>query len=316
MSDLSRLSFHSADIDEILIRLKAKEKCEKDIHYLGGAPFRGEVQGIFSPHLILCAIHLNGHIEQTSRNRPGFIEMNVPLTDSVDFHWNRNEEIGHQHIAFFPNGGECEILVKDSIRILNVKLHHDAVRRHLMATGDNPSWIKSSEPHVQRLEPMELERFRQRLLDLHSSLFMKEEENLSLSDIEEAGREVVRAACDQFSDRHFRAEKLFPSAKAKLVSHFREYLESHDHSQARVSDFCRQEKASLRSLEYATRALVWLSPKQYMKAYYLNKVRRALTESHEPIHEIAGRLGFWHMGQLSKDYRRLFGELPSEKCGR
>ena len=27
---------------------------------------------------------------------------------------------------------------------------------------------------------------------------------------------------------------------------------------------------------------------------------------------VAHRWGFWHMGQFARDYRRLFGELPSE----
>jgi AraC family ethanolamine operon transcriptional activator len=30
------------------------------------------------------------------------------------------------------------------------------------------------------------------------------------------------------------------------------------------------------------------------------------------INEIANRWGFWHMSQFAADYRRFFGELPSE----
>jgi len=30
------------------------------------------------------------------------------------------------------------------------------------------------------------------------------------------------------------------------------------------------------------------------------------------IGTIANRCGFWHMGRFAADYRRLFGELPSE----
>jgi len=27
---------------------------------------------------------------------------------------------------------------------------------------------------------------------------------------------------------------------------------------------------------------------------------------------VANAWGFWHMGQFARDYRRLFGELPSD----
>jgi AraC family ethanolamine operon transcriptional activator len=30
------------------------------------------------------------------------------------------------------------------------------------------------------------------------------------------------------------------------------------------------------------------------------------------VREIARRWGFWHTGEFAADYRRLFGELPSE----
>ena len=30
------------------------------------------------------------------------------------------------------------------------------------------------------------------------------------------------------------------------------------------------------------------------------------------VADAANEWGFWHMGQFAKDYRRMFGELPSE----
>ncbi|UCG61547.1 MAG: helix-turn-helix domain-containing protein [Candidatus Zixiibacteriota bacterium] len=34
------------------------------------------------------------------------------------------------------------------------------------------------------------------------------------------------------------------------------------------------------------------------------------------IADVANHWGFWHMGQFSADYRRLFGELPLETLRR
>jgi AraC-like DNA-binding protein len=37
---------------------------------------------------------------------------------------------------------------------------------------------------------------------------------------------------------------------------------------------------------------------------------------YDSIIELAGVNGFWHMGQFAADYRRIYGELPSETLNR
>ena len=47
----------------------------------------------------------------------------------------------------------------------------------------------------------------------------------------------------------------------------------------------------------------------------LNAVRRNLRASGprgDTVRNVAARWGFWHMGQFARDYRNLFGELPSQ----
>ena len=67
-------------------------------------------------------------------------------------------------------------------------------------------------------------------------------------------------------------------------------------------------------LNYAFRERFDLTPKQYLKAVQLKRVRQDLVtcEPGATVAEIAGRWGFWHMGQFARDYRRTFNELPSE----
>ena len=55
--------------------------------------------------------------------------------------------------------------------------------------------------------------------------------------------------------------------------------------------------------------------KQYLRTLKLNKVRKILKHSgiqNTHTTDIANNYGFWHMGQFAKDYKNLFGELPSE----
>jgi AraC family ethanolamine operon transcriptional activator len=83
-------------------------------------------------------------------------------------------------------------------------------------------------------------------------------------------------------------------------------------------DLCRELSVSERTLRYAFREVRGTSPMAYYKAWRLNTVRRELKAAGNEgtVADVAGRWGFWHTGEFAADYRRLFGELPSQTVAR
>ena len=81
-----------------------------------------------------------------------------------------------------------------------------------------------------------------------------------------------------------------------------------------MQEVCRAAGVSWRTLDYAFRERLGVTPKQYLNAIRLNAVRRELRSAgpEVKISDVANRWGFWHMGQFAADYRKHFGELPSE----
>jgi AraC family ethanolamine operon transcriptional activator len=57
-----------------------------------------------------------------------------------------------------------------------------------------------------------------------------------------------------------------------------------------------------------------VTPKAYINALRLNAVRKLLKLStgNERVVDAANAWGFWHMGKFAADYRKLFGENPSQ----
>lgn len=71
---------------------------------------------------------------------------------------------------------------------------------------------------------------------------------------------------------------------------------------------------SERTLEYAFRERFGITPKAVLSSIRLNGVHRELkltNGGNTKIADIASRWGFWQMGQFAKDYKLMFGELPS-----
>ena len=86
-----------------------------------------------------------------------------------------------------------------------------------------------------------------------------------------------------------------------------------------IDDLCRVAGTSRRTLEYAFRDYFGTSPKRFTKALRLNAARNDLVRgdiNSAKVVEIASGWGFNHMGQFSTDYRRMFGEKPSETLRR
>lgn len=81
-----------------------------------------------------------------------------------------------------------------------------------------------------------------------------------------------------------------------------------------LQELCEHLATSQRSLYYAFQAVYGLPPMDYIKAWRLTQVRRALRKADPTIVQVSGiatRFGFWHMSQFSNDYKKMFGESPS-----
>lgn len=75
-------------------------------------------------------------------------------------------------------------------------------------------------------------------------------------------------------------------------------------------DYCQ---CSERSLQYAFKSFMGISPMNYVKRGRLKSVFYELeSQSGAPISDIANKYGFWHMGQFASDFRKVYGRLPSE----
>jgi AraC-like DNA-binding protein len=100
-----------------------------------------------------------------------------------------------------------------------------------------------------------------------------------------------------------------------VLQRARDYMEANTDKPITVLELAQASGSCVRTLEYVFRDYFDVTPKAYLKSRRLVAVRHELLRSlHSKslINEIANRWGFWHMGQFAADYRRFFGELPSE----
>ncbi|NPT55821.1 helix-turn-helix domain-containing protein [Paraburkholderia elongata] len=82
-----------------------------------------------------------------------------------------------------------------------------------------------------------------------------------------------------------------------------------------VLDLCRALRCSRRTLQTSFQRVANVTPVEYLRSIRLNAVHRLLrmTSAEEVlIGDAACRWGFTHLGYFAREYRDLFGELPSQ----
>ena len=105
------------------------------------------------------------------------------------------------------------------------------------------------------------------------------------------------------------------SNKLRIYKKFREYVHEHQTGIIRNEDLCNYTCASERTLQYTVKSYMGVSPIQYVKAYKLHQIRKILKKGNSSdirINDLASQFGFWHTSQFSTDYKKQFGELPSD----
>ncbi|MDC1288216.1 helix-turn-helix domain-containing protein [Gammaproteobacteria bacterium] len=132
--------------------------------------------------------------------------------------------------------------------------------------------------------------------------------------------EEISALLDQINTSNNDSSRAFRGRmKSAIVARAIDYLESMQGEMVSVQDLRKHCNASRSTLERAFKERYGIMPKAFLTAHCLNGVRKALKIADPEtfkISDVAGRFGFWHMSQFAADYRRQFGELPSETLTR
>lgn len=91
------------------------------------------------------------------------------------------------------------------------------------------------------------------------------------------------------------------------------YIEENVKEDIELETLSQISNMSIRSIYNAFSRVFSTTPKSYVKLVKLKRLRNDLLHGHcRNVTEVALDYGFSHLGRFSSDYRKRFGELPSE----
>lgn len=98
-----------------------------------------------------------------------------------------------------------------------------------------------------------------------------------------------------------------------------EYIKSNLDQNLMIVDICSNLGVAERTLQYAFKDVLDITPYRYIRLLRFNQARKALLRASPDqtnITKVAMNCGFWHMGRFSRDYKAFFGEFPFETLRR
>ena len=107
--------------------------------------------------------------------------------------------------------------------------------------------------------------------------------------------------------------------RRQIIRKSMDFVEQHEGEYLSVELLASAAGVSERTLRNAYQQYFGLAPVRYLNRRALHQVRRALQgadPSVATVTQIATQFGVWELGRFARDYRFLFGELPSETLRR
>jgi AraC-like DNA-binding protein len=107
--------------------------------------------------------------------------------------------------------------------------------------------------------------------------------------------------------------------RSRIVRVAEDYAMAHIDDQFYLTDLCKAADVSERTLEYAFKAVMGMTPMTYLTRLRLHRVRQRLLAAPRDSTTVTAEAlncGFWHLGEFSRAYKNCFGEFPSETLRR
>lgn len=97
-----------------------------------------------------------------------------------------------------------------------------------------------------------------------------------------------------------------------------QYIRANAHLPLSLGEICQAVGVNARTLQHSFRRKRGCTPMEFLRNVRMEEVRNGLTQPNDntSVSAEASRWGFLHFGRFSGEYRRLYGELPSETLRR
>ena len=286
-----------------------------DIRQLDRGLFTANLQQIQCGNVWINRISGTRRLEVYGNPPPGLITFGVPTNRCQPFIW-RNKFSTANTIQFYKPNTELEMITHPFFEAIDISITENRFNQ-LMRRWELPELNEIiNKREMISCNPEKLQQLRATLQSICVALY----NNPILLKQSAALQHIIKFEVPYLLTQALMPPKAdlinpTPDKRSHVLKRAVDYIKSTPQKSASIRQLCFETGINERTLQRVFLERYGMPPKSYMQAYHLNNVYKALTKSNSGstyISDIAGGFGYLHMSQLAQDYRRHFGQLPSE----
>jgi AraC-like DNA-binding protein len=255
----------------------------------------------------------NRRIAQAGVSPEGFSSIAVPLY-GLSTGTFQGQQIDGFPLMLLGPGEEFHLHTPESMHYIGVSLPSERMEQLVSDTVDESAVGKLSQSVLQVPEAAAA------ALQLQLVPFLDAMQAAAdrLSSVESARRfqhEVVSVLLGLVEAATCNSRDLTHATYSDIVRRCERFLHEYTEEPVTVLDLCTMLRCSRRTLQTSFQRVANVTPVEYLRSYRLNAVRRLLRSTNAAellIGDAAARWGFTHLSYFAREYRDLFGELPSQ----
>ena len=289
---------------------------EIDVTQLAQTTGTSSARLIQSDRVSLVAMRLNASFDQAVVAKPGYVNFGVPAPDSTPI-WVGEHVVTADKLVLFPSGEQATSVSRDGFHATAIHLQQSQLEDLLQVVFHRTLGDLLAHTGANQLLASDRESLRQ---ELSTWDYLARNRHQLTGPLLRAREEALAESLLSYLFRSENDGSPRPLKSERAMNMALEFIHDEPLGEVTVSRLCEVAGCSISTLEYSFNKRFGVTPKRYIKNLQLSRVRRGLFIFYEAgyrsITDLATKHGFWHMGQFAADYRKLFGELPSETAAR
>jgi len=301
------------DFDELATTIKA---WDLDFRQLDRGQSKANLSQIIGANVAFSHAHFNRHYHQQGSTPPGMRTFGISEDHVTGINW-----FGHavtpSSLLCFPTSKILEAVSKPNFEVYTISFSEQLLAKVANLYGlPELDDILINEEKLANGDPKVIHNIR---ILLRKVRYLMQQGSKQVNNIElqqllenELPARILNALSDSLSVTYAKPTQ---RKKRQAIKKTCAYINEHPTDPVLVNDLCQYADVSVRTLENAFKEYYGVTPKHYLRATRLNGAYKEIRDVNSPlttISDIANKWGFWHMGQFAKDYRLMYGTLPSQ----
>ena len=286
-----------------------------DFLQLDGGSFYSELKQMILPEVQIGHTHFDCHLDQKGAAPKDMWTFVIMGEDASMFKFNHEITQSTSTMVIYAPGHEINAVSYDEFHIYTFSIKQSHLQKLTQELGLDMIVEKLSNIDRVELTPPQANSLRDQLKDILNDASSLEHKVISPEGKKLLLNFVPNKFLKEIGTQIGCTKEKVTQEKDMLFMEARAYMHTHLSDPLNIEAIAKKFKLSERSLRNYFKEELNTSPKQYLTALRLTKIKgelQVLNMEKGLVEKTARRFGFQHMGQFSKAYKEFFGELPSE----